>query len=61
MPPPTIRFSRCAAARCIVSHFSAMAARREVESRWPAWRDERNYFKPHGRHLKGSLRSLLAG
>jgi predicted metal-dependent hydrolase len=34
---------------------------REVEARWPAWRVEREYFKTHGRHLKGSLRSLLAG
>ena len=33
---------------------------REVEARFPAWRDERTYFHAHGRHLKASLRSLLS-
>ncbi len=33
---------------------------REVETRFPAWRDERAYFHDHGRRLKGRLRSLLA-
>jgi len=32
----------------------------EVESRFPAWRDEREYFHVHGRRLKASLRSLLS-
>jgi len=34
---------------------------REVEARFPAWRDERAYFHAHGRRLKASLRALLAG
>lgn len=34
---------------------------REVETRFPAWRDERAYFHEHGRRLKASLRALLAG
>ena len=32
---------------------------REVEARWPAWREERIYFRSEGRQLKASLRSLL--
>ncbi len=33
---------------------------REVEARFPAWRDERAYFHAHGRRLKSSLRTLLS-
>ena len=33
---------------------------REVEARFPAWREERDYFHAHGRGLKASLRKLLA-
>ena len=33
---------------------------REVEARFPAWREERDYFKAEGRRLKASLRALLA-
>ncbi len=33
----------------------------EVEARFPAWREERDYFHAHGRALKASLRKLLAG
>jgi predicted metal-dependent hydrolase len=32
---------------------------REVETRFPAWRAERDYFHAEGRRLKASLRSLL--
>lgn len=32
---------------------------REVETRSPAWRDERDYFHAEGRRLKGMLRALL--
>ena len=32
----------------------------EVESRFPDWRDEREYFHAHGRGLKASLRALLS-
>ncbi len=32
---------------------------REVETRFPRWRDERDYFHDHGRQLKASLRALL--
>lgn len=32
---------------------------REVERRFPAWRDERDYFREHGRRLKATLRALL--
>jgi predicted metal-dependent hydrolase len=31
---------------------------REVEARFPAWRDERAYFHAEGRRLKASLRAL---
>ena len=34
---------------------------REVEARFPAWRDERSYFHSEGRALKGRLRALLTG
>ncbi len=32
---------------------------REVEQRFPAWREERDYFHAEGRRLKATLRSLL--
>jgi predicted metal-dependent hydrolase len=32
---------------------------REVEARWPRWRDERDYFRTEGRRLKATLRALL--
>lgn len=32
---------------------------REVEARFPAWRDEREYFHAEGRRLKSQLRALL--
>lgn len=34
---------------------------REVETRFPAWRDERAYFHAEGRALKARLRALLTG
>ncbi len=34
---------------------------REVEARFPSWRDERDYFHAEGRQLKATLRSLLSG
>ena len=34
---------------------------REVEARFPDWRDERAYFHAEGRALKGRLRTLLTG
>ena len=34
---------------------------REVEARFPDWRDERDYFHAEGRQLKATLRSLLSG
>ena len=34
---------------------------REVEARFPAWRDERAWFHAEGRRLKARLRRLLAG
>ena len=33
---------------------------REVEARFPAWRDERDWFHDHGRRTKAALRVLLA-
>lgn len=33
---------------------------REVESRFPRWRVQRDWFRAHGRQLKASLRALLA-
>ena len=33
----------------------------EVETRFPGWRAERDYFRTGGRQLKGRLRALLAG
>jgi predicted metal-dependent hydrolase len=32
---------------------------REVEVRFPGWREERDYFHEHGRQLKAQLRGLL--
>jgi predicted metal-dependent hydrolase len=32
---------------------------REVEARFPAWRNERDYFHAEGRRLKATLRALL--
>ena len=34
---------------------------REVEARFPTWRNERHYFHAEGRRLKARLRSLLSG
>lgn len=34
---------------------------REVEARFPRWRDERDYFHAEGRRLKAGLRTLLSG
>lgn len=34
---------------------------REVEQRFPRWRDERDYFRSEGRRLKSALRVLLSG
>jgi predicted metal-dependent hydrolase len=34
---------------------------REVVARFPAWREEREYFHADGRRLKASLRKLLSG
>ena len=31
----------------------------EVEARFPRWREERDYFRGEGRHLKAALRALL--
>ncbi len=31
----------------------------EVEARFPAWRDERDYLREEGRRLKGTLHQLL--
>ena len=33
---------------------------REVEARFPAWRDQREYFHADGRRLKASLRALVS-
>ncbi|MGH8027388.1 MAG: M48 family metallopeptidase [Pseudoxanthomonas sp.] len=33
---------------------------RQVEARFPAWRDEREYFHAEGRRLKASLHALLS-
>ena len=33
---------------------------REVEARFPAWREERDYFHAEGRRLKATLRGLLS-
>ena len=33
---------------------------REVEARFPGWRDERGYFHSDGRRLKASLRALVS-
>lgn len=33
---------------------------RQVEARCPRWRDQREYFRAHGRPLKAALRSLIA-
>lgn len=34
---------------------------REVEARFPAWREERRYFNAEGRRLKATLRALIGG
>ena len=45
---------------CHLLHANHCAAFwREVETRFPAWRAERDYFHAEGRRLKASLRSLL--
>ncbi|PZU25922.1 MAG: hypothetical protein DI584_12845, partial [Stenotrophomonas sp.] len=31
----------------------------EVEARFPAWRDERDYLREEGRRLKSTLHQLL--
>ena len=43
----------------LIHHDHSRAFWREVEARFPAWRDERRYFNAEGRRLKATLRALI--
>jgi predicted metal-dependent hydrolase len=45
----------------LIHHDHSPAYWREVEARFPAWREQRDYFRSEGRRLKASMRTLLAG
>lgn len=45
----------------LIHHDHSPAYWREVEARFPAWREQRDYFRIDGRRLKASLRTLLSG
>lgn len=45
----------------LIHHDHSRAFWREVEARFPAWRDERRYFNAEGRRLKATLRALIGG
>ena len=42
----------------LIHHDHSRAFWREVEHRFPTWRDERDYFHTHGRQLKATMRML---
>ena len=42
----------------LIHHDHSRAFWREVEARWPTWREERDYLHAEGRRLKSTLRSL---
>ena len=44
----------------LIHHDHSPAFWREVEARFPAWREQRDYFRIEGRRLKASLRTLLS-
>ena len=43
----------------LIHHNHSPAYWHEVEARFPAWRDQRDYFREHGRQLKATLQALL--
>ena len=43
----------------LIHHNHSPAYWREVESRCPDWREQRDYFREHGRQLKATLQALL--
>ncbi len=43
----------------LVHHDHSPAYWREVEARFPDWRDQRDYFRSEGRRLKAQLQALL--
>jgi predicted metal-dependent hydrolase len=43
----------------LIHHDHSPAYWREVDARFPAWRDQRDYFKDEGRRLKATLQALL--
>ena len=45
----------------LIHHAHSPAYWCEVEARFPAWREQRDYFRIDGRRLKASLRTLLSG
>jgi predicted metal-dependent hydrolase len=43
----------------LIHHDHSPAYWREVEARFPKWRDQREYFRSEGRRLKATLQALL--
>ncbi len=43
----------------LIHHNHSPAYWHEVEARFPEWRDQRDYFREHGRQLKATLQALL--
>ncbi len=43
----------------LIHHDHSPAYWREVEARYPTWRDQRDWFKEEGRRLKATLQALL--
>jgi predicted metal-dependent hydrolase len=43
----------------LIHHNHSPAYWREVEARCPDWREQRDYFREHGRQLKATLQALL--
>lgn len=43
----------------LIHHDHSAAYWREVEARFPDWRDQREYFRSEGRRLKATLQALL--
>ena len=43
----------------LIHHDHSPAYWREVEARFPAWRDQREYFRSEGRGIKATLQALL--
>lgn len=58
-PPPAFEYVLVHELCHLIHHDHSPAYWREVDARFPEWRDQRDYFKDEGRRLKATLQALL--